>query len=50
MILEPEQVREDLPAVTNFTPELEAEGEKGKTDTEAQESTRNLIKERRSWR
>ena len=50
MIREPEQVREDPSAVTNLTLELEAEGGEGKTDTEALESTRNLLEERRSRR
>ena len=50
IILEPEQVREDPSTVTNLTPEPEAEGEEEKQDTEARESTMNLLEERRSWR
>ena len=48
MIQEEEQVREDPSAVTNLTLESEAEGGEGKTDTEAPDSTRNLLEERRS--
>ena len=49
MIREPEKVREEPSAVTNLTPKPEAEGGEGKTNTEALESTRNLLEERRSW-
>ena len=43
-------MREELSAVTNFTPEPEVKDGEGKTDKEAPESTRNLQEERRSWR
>ena len=40
MNLEPEQVREELSAVTECTPEWGVEGGAGKTETEAPESTK----------
>ena len=48
MILELEHVREEQSAVANPTPEPEVEGGAGKTETEAPESTKNLLVERRS--
>ena len=39
-------MRVEPSAVTNHTPEPEAEGGAGKTKTEEQESTRNLLDER----
>ena len=48
MILEPEQVREELSAVTKRTLEPEIEGGARKTETEAPELTKNLLEERRS--
>ena len=50
IILEPEQVREKLSAVTNRTLKPEAEGGAGKTKTEAPESTRNFLDKIMSWR
>ena len=43
-------MRVEPSAVTNHTPEPEAEGGAVNTETEAQESTRNLVDEQRSWR
>ena len=40
MIMELEQVREELSAVTKLTLEPEVEGGAGKTETEAPESTK----------
>ena len=50
IILESKQGREEPSAVTNLTQELEAKEGAGKIDSEATESTRNLLYERRSWR
>ena len=44
MVLELEQVREELSAVTNSTPEPEVEGGAGKIETEAPESMINLLR------
>ena len=48
--MELEQVREELSAVTKLTLEPEVEGGAGKTETEAPESTKNLLEKRISWR